>query len=371
LCGSLPVSGNLRHNLTVPTYPVFPTLSRKPALRTKTTSIDPTLRDPTENGMETTRAKFTRRRRKWAVTIDFLTLNDQNMLEAFVVNDAVYGANIFSFTDTRQPVGPEIVYDANGTVILPWASVLFVISRSLGISYYAALFSNFIPITMPTAAGPLPADADIQGIYPVFVGSGVLDEVTDMVFASGTGMNIGTLPSGGSAPFTSPSNPNNTTFASTEFYGPSIGATLAALTGQGIMGMLSCSLDIPAVPNATPVMTDAINITAVGFAIYYTSATPTTDTTIAAPFAVPSGQGVAWALPFTVSSTGGPFSDGGGIFAGSSGQALATPTAGTRYTVITTPQALLVRFETIPSYTDAGWMADGFRQNASFEIGEV
>jgi hypothetical protein len=90
----------------VPTYPVFPTLSRKPALRTKTTSIDPTLRDPTENGMETTRAKFTRRRRKWAVTIDFLTNADLDTLETFVQTDAVYGANIFTFVDTRPLSGP-------------------------------------------------------------------------------------------------------------------------------------------------------------------------------------------------------------------------------------------------------------------------
>lgn len=92
----------------MPTYPAFPTLSRKPALRTKTTTFDPTLRDTMENGMETTRARYTRRRRKWSVTIDFITNLDWLTLEAFVQNTAVYGANIFTFVDDR-PASPETV----------------------------------------------------------------------------------------------------------------------------------------------------------------------------------------------------------------------------------------------------------------------
>jgi hypothetical protein len=81
--------------------PAFPTLTRKPALRTKTSSLDPTLRDPMENGMSSSRARFTRRRRKWSVTIDMLTQADKTALEDFVENDAVYGAVIFTFVDTR------------------------------------------------------------------------------------------------------------------------------------------------------------------------------------------------------------------------------------------------------------------------------
>jgi hypothetical protein len=77
-----------------------------PALRTRTTSLDPTLRDPMENGMASSRARFTRRRRKWAVTIDMLTLADQAALETFVQDDAVYGAVIFTFVDNR-PASPE------------------------------------------------------------------------------------------------------------------------------------------------------------------------------------------------------------------------------------------------------------------------
>jgi hypothetical protein len=88
-------------------YPAFPSLSRAPKLSTRTSTQDPTLRDPMENGMETTRAKFTRRRRQWNVSIDFLTNDDWNALETFVQEDAVYGANIFIFPDNRDPANPQ------------------------------------------------------------------------------------------------------------------------------------------------------------------------------------------------------------------------------------------------------------------------
>lgn len=91
----------------MPDYPTFPELSRSPALKTKTTSLDPTLRDAMENGMSSSRAKFTRRRRRWTVAIDFLTNDDAAALEDFVTRVAVYGANIFIFPDNRNPSGPD------------------------------------------------------------------------------------------------------------------------------------------------------------------------------------------------------------------------------------------------------------------------
>jgi hypothetical protein len=99
--------GNFPHHLAVPAYPQFPELSRAPALRTKTTSIDPTIRDSFENGMASSRARFTRRRRRWTVSLDFLTNDDVSTLEAFVQQDAVYGANIFIFPDNRDPANPQ------------------------------------------------------------------------------------------------------------------------------------------------------------------------------------------------------------------------------------------------------------------------
>ncbi len=85
----------------------FPTLSRKPALKTRQTTLDPTLRDAYENGMESTRARSTRQRRHWSVAIDFLTPADHQQLEDFVVLRAVYGANIFLFPDNRDPRNPQ------------------------------------------------------------------------------------------------------------------------------------------------------------------------------------------------------------------------------------------------------------------------
>ncbi len=87
-------------------YPSFPDLSRAPALRTKTSSFDPTLRDTMENGMVSTRARFTRRRRSWDVEIQFLTNDDWRALEQFVQVTVVYGAGIFFFTDRRDAQNP-------------------------------------------------------------------------------------------------------------------------------------------------------------------------------------------------------------------------------------------------------------------------
>jgi hypothetical protein len=75
----------------------FPELSRKPALKTKTTTLDPTLRDSYENGMESTRARYTRQRRQWDVQIEALTPDDKTALDNFVRLQAVYGAVRFFF----------------------------------------------------------------------------------------------------------------------------------------------------------------------------------------------------------------------------------------------------------------------------------
>lgn len=101
----MPETGNLRHNLAV-SYPPFPELSRKPALKQRRSTLDPTLRDNMENGMESTRARYTRQRRQFAVSVDALTPWDVNALEIFVVNVAVYGAEIFLFPDVRDPKNP-------------------------------------------------------------------------------------------------------------------------------------------------------------------------------------------------------------------------------------------------------------------------
>ena len=88
-------------------YPAFPRLSRSPALKTKGSyATDPTLRDPLEDGLETTRAKFTRSRREYAVTLEHMTWADVEKLRYFVENVAIFGAKIFYFTDKRNKRKP-------------------------------------------------------------------------------------------------------------------------------------------------------------------------------------------------------------------------------------------------------------------------
>ena len=88
-------------------YPTFPELTRKPALKTRGTRIDTTLRDPMSNGAEASRASATRRRRQWEYTIDALTPADYTALEEFVENVAEGGANPFLFQDLRDPTNPQ------------------------------------------------------------------------------------------------------------------------------------------------------------------------------------------------------------------------------------------------------------------------
>lgn len=82
----------------------FPQLSRKPALKTRGAQLDTTLRDNYENGMESTRARSTRRRRQWDVSIDLLTPEDMLALDKFVENRQ-QGALSFLFQEYRDPAG--------------------------------------------------------------------------------------------------------------------------------------------------------------------------------------------------------------------------------------------------------------------------
>lgn len=84
---------------------VFPQLSLKPALKTKERTLDPTLRDPMENGMEATQAQWTRLRREWDVTIALVTVADKRLLRDFVTE--VTGAVEFLFVDEADPTDPE------------------------------------------------------------------------------------------------------------------------------------------------------------------------------------------------------------------------------------------------------------------------
>lgn len=91
----------------MPIYPPFPTLSRLPSLKGSETPLDPTLRDPMENGMESTRARWTRVRRTFSVTIDLLPYSDKRTLDAFYQITLQYGALPFVYTDVRDLENPQ------------------------------------------------------------------------------------------------------------------------------------------------------------------------------------------------------------------------------------------------------------------------
>lgn len=174
-------------------------------------------------------------------------------------------------------------------------------SATLGGYTWGVQWNNF---TLASVT-PLPSDSVIQGIYPVIVASGHFD-IAFQYLQQGPNINFSGL--GFSHPYaTAPIGPG-ASFGTTEFWGQavggdSIGTSLSVLLHQSISMALNSSL----LQNPT---TDTIASTGIGYAIYYTSATPIIDTIIPAPFSVPSGQGIAWALPQDVQIIGPPAANG-------------------------------------------------------------
>ena len=236
------------------------------------------------------------------------------MAQLSVVND---GAGT-SYSPVQRNMGGQFLEDItdlqnviitgynNATGAITWNE-----SRPLAWGYESVVWSDF---AMTSIARPLPSDAVIQGIYPVFVGSAVFASVGS-AYRSGAPAMTGPPPSG--ALFTSPSDPDNTSFSNTLFYGASIGTSLSALAGQSIGVQTTCTLFLG------PTLTDAVTIMAVGYAIDYTSAIPYTDPQIAPPFTVLSGHGLAWALPTTVNFTGPTGAQG--TATGTAATAITTP----------------------------------------------
>jgi len=151
-------------------------------------------------------------------------------------------------------------------------------------------------------ADVLPDDAVIQGIYPVFIGSGIKDSCFQNITYGDPLAPGGSPPRGGG--FANPFDTNDITpgasFASTEFWGAqvgadSIGTSLSLLSAQQIRMAINSSLLLAPI-------TDEMTATDVGYAILYTSSTPVTDPFMPPPFAVPPGQGLAWAVPLAVAA---------------------------------------------------------------------
>jgi hypothetical protein len=172
-------------------------------------------------------------------------------------------------------------------------------SVTLGGYTMEVTWSEFVPTSV------LPDDAVIQGIYPVFIGSGIFDICFQNITYGDPLAPGGSPPRGGG--FANPFDTNvispGASFASTEFWGAqvgadSIGTSLSLLSAQQIrMAINSSLLRIP-----PPFLNDEMTATDVGYAILYTSSAPVTDPFMPPPFAVPPGQGLAWAVPLAVSA---------------------------------------------------------------------
>lgn len=178
--------------------------------------------------------------------------------------------------DSYTTVFPGTVSNASGRVVKNF-------TNPLGPYYITPDWHNFAMVQ------PLPSDAVIQGIYPVIIASYV---------HHGCGISIaygpGAIDHGCSSPSAGTGFPgiNPAGFSTTEFYGASIGTSLSALAGQGICVSLFGST------GPFSFTEDEVDVTAVGYAVYYTSAhIPAGTPPIPPPFTVPAGQGVAWAMP--------------------------------------------------------------------------
>jgi hypothetical protein len=148
----------------------------------------------------------------------------------------------------------------------------------------------------------LPSDAVILRICPVIIASATRDQcIQYLSWGAITYEGLG----GALGPnqFDTPPAPQ-ASFASTEFTDShSLGASLSALEGQGIAMGIDSSLLLGT-------LADRMAATGVGYAIYYSSSSPRIDPQMPPPVAVPAGQGLAWALPFSVSLLGPPSLDG-------------------------------------------------------------
>ena len=88
-------------------YPSFPELSRAFALRQGEQTLDPTLRDNYENGMEATRARWTRNRRTFSMQLDYLLAEDKQLLDLFFNTTVSAGALPFTINDPRNLDSPQ------------------------------------------------------------------------------------------------------------------------------------------------------------------------------------------------------------------------------------------------------------------------
>jgi hypothetical protein len=173
--------------------------------------------------------------------------------------------------------------------------VAFYDSTPMGNWFWGILWSDF---PLPD----LPEDAVVQAIYAVarstrITGPGPFAYAT---IDAGQGLNPWGIDTGGIPIKWGASDWDGT------FYGDMGETSLDWLATAGICARLFSTL-------TQHEMDDDLFVTALGFAVYYTSSEPVTETgEMDPPVSVPEGQGIAWTYPATVEARpGSPGADNG------------------------------------------------------------
>lgn len=96
----------------------FPTLSRQPSYPLGEETEDMVIRDPSEAGYETTRPRFTKRRRIFTVVYGRLPKADVDLIDAFFAGSAAYGSAIFTWTHPKTAVAHNVRFTAPPKTIL-------------------------------------------------------------------------------------------------------------------------------------------------------------------------------------------------------------------------------------------------------------
>jgi hypothetical protein len=197
----------------------------------------------------------------------------------------------------------------------------------------------------------LPADAVVTAIYPVIVADYTFGAMV-LLFDAGPGLffnAVGFLTGGAGGGVTPSPGPG---FPTTEFHFGSIGTTIADVIAYRIGADLSGSATLGGEP-------DAVHISAVGMAIYYTSAEVVSNQPLPPPVAPGPGEQVTWALPTTFTT----LDAFGGTSVVNNVASFDPPTVGPPTTTSTAgpfdvqTSAALTPSSSVPTGVAAGWPA--------------
>jgi hypothetical protein len=217
----------------------------------------------------------------------------------YILEVTRYGTRISSFLPIVLPP-PIATFDTS------YGTIGFTHSSPLGNWHWAAMWYGFATPTLPN-------DAVVQKIYAVIrmarnIDGG--DGCAEAFVAAGTALNPWSLSPSGVDLI---SNPLRQVDFAGVFYADMSETDLAFLATAEIYASFtqSASYDI---------MGDILNVSGLGFAVYYTSAAPIPDTSDSPlPVPIPAGQGVAWSYAYSAVARPGEVGAANGMATASAG----------------------------------------------------